>query len=228
MKTFTETKRIEQGRPPHGGVVSGDEGVKPFTEPNSRVTMPGHHNNSSSSGSSTRNNNANQCVNTLAIVEDRQCSSPFVDDLLNLPMTRSPQPLSMASSLSTSNDAAMCHNLIKESISSSANVSKNNEEISQRRETTEDAIAIILPNQKSQSIAAPVSINDMSGDAIKEASESHEIIIIQPLNMDAIEMDNLSPPASTVDKIASKMKTSTNVDIEQNQNSILTRICNKL
>ena len=121
----------------------------------------------------------------------------------------------------------MCYNLIKESISSSVNVSKNNDEISQRRETAEDAIAI-LPNQQPQSIAATVSVNDMSGDAIKEASESPEIIIIQPLNMDAIEMDNLSPPASTVDKIASKMNTSTDVDIEQNQESILTRICNKL
>ena len=225
MKPFTETKRIEQDRLPYGGVVSGDEGVKTITEPNSRVTMPGHHNNSSSSGSSS-NNNANQCnINTLAIVEDRQCSSPSVD-YLNLPMTRSPQPLSMASSSLTSN-AVMCHNLIKESISSSVNVSKNNDEISQRRETAEDAIAI-LPNQQPQSIAASVSVNDMSGDAIKEASESPEIIIIQPLNMDAIEMDNLSPPASTVDKIASKMNTSTDVDIEQNQESILTRICNKL
>lgn len=214
MKTFPKIKELQYCST---GVFSDNEEVINCTEKRSRDNIPNPH--SFSSGTSNSNNViANQCVKTFALVEDRQWPSPMT-----------------LSSASTSN-AVMCNNLIKETISGTADASastRNNDERQLSRENdTVSASPAHLPNLQQAIVASAVTDNEMSGDAIEEASsEINEIIIsIQAVNMDAIEIDPLSTPAATVNIEPHQNNTSTAVlnGFEKYQDPNLKRICNNL
>ena len=179
MLTFSDTKKSQQY--PVTSMSVDNEGIKndhTITEGTEAITQDNNVSDHHSFSSETSSNNAIQYVHTLAIVEDRQCSSAPV---INLPsnQTNHHQCLSMATSLMVNGDS--------ESI-------------------------------KEASRPEPSFYDGRNEIRHPSRRDDDPIIITQPLDMEAIEMDTLSAPADDTE--------AQTAGIEQQHEPICTRICN--